>query len=113
MSGTRMSVVFLLFTLFIGLTSAFDAYLNLKYPVIAALEENPLACWILQEHGDGDQARAVLLALKFGGTVIVLVVLHGLFSLRRTRPWAWIAAVVLSAFQLIILFYMTGGFQFV
>jgi hypothetical protein len=104
-------VLFLLLTLFVGLASAFDAYLNLKFPVTAPVEENPLACWILKVNGDGHDARAMLLGLKFAGTLIALHILWGLFSLKRTRRWAWVAAVALSVFQLIILFYMTDSFR--
>jgi hypothetical protein len=104
-------LLFVLLTLFIGLASAFDAYLNLKYPVVAATEENVLARWILQHNGDNEQARAVLIGLKFGGTLVALHVLWMLFCVPRTRNWAWLAAGALSVFQASILFYMTEGFR--
>src|SRR5262249_1730585 len=107
----RPATLFLLLTLFVGLASAFDAYLNLKYPVTVASEENPLARRILEVSGDNDFARARLLGLKFGGTLIALHVLWWLFSVRRTRPLAWAAVSVLVVFQGSLLFYMTDGFR--
>jgi hypothetical protein len=107
----RPTTLFLLLTLLIGLSSAFDAYLNLKYPVTVMTEENPLARQILKKSGDNDFARARLLGLKFGGTLIALHVLWWLFSVRRTRSWAWAAVSVLMVFQGSVLFYMTDGFR--
>lgn len=110
--GFRLPLLFALLTMIVGLTSTFDAYLNLKYPVVVALELNPLARWILQDNGDGDHARAVMLSLKFAGTMAVIVILWLLFHFPSTRFWAWIIVGAISAFQVSVLCYMTEGFQF-
>ncbi len=93
--------------LFIGLTSAYDAYLNLRYPVTAQVEENPIAKWILQASGDD---VPLLIGLKFAGTlaclgVLVLVYLH-------KKASAMLIASTVASVQGMVLWYLTDGFQF-
>lgn len=104
--------VFPALCLFVGLSSMYDAYLNVKYPVVAAAEENPLARMLLEAHADEDDARSVLIGAKVAGTLLVVAVLATLFAVRRTREMAWSAAGFLAAFQCGVLAYMTDGFRY-
>jgi len=104
--------VFLALCLFVGLSSMYDAYLNVKYPVVAAAEENPIARWILEAHADEDDARSVLIGAKVVGTLLVVGILATLFAVRRTRDMAWTAAASLCVVQVGVLLYMTEGFRY-
>lgn len=104
--------VFLALCLFVGLSSMYDAYLNVKYPVVAAAEENPIARWILEAHADADDARSALIGAKLVGTLLVVGILATLFALRRTRDMAWSVAASLAVFQCGVLAYMTDGFRY-
>jgi hypothetical protein len=112
----RTVVPFLLFallTLQVGLSSVFDAYLNLKYPVTADTEENPLAGLFFQFISNQDHARAALLCAKFAGTLLTVVILLALFHFQRTRSWAWIIVCALVLTHGLVLLYMTDGLRFV
>jgi hypothetical protein len=91
--------------LFIGWVSAYDAYLNLRYPVTALTEENPLARWILEASGND---LPLFIALKFAGTLVCLGVLALYYRLRPSNALA--CAALVSAAQAWVLIYLTDSF---
>ena len=101
------NIIYATLWLFIGWVSAYDAYLNLRYPVTAQVEENPVAKWILEASSDD---VPLLIGLKFAGTLAC----HGLLVvvyLIRKRTAMLIAAGVASV-QAMVLVYLTDGFTF-
>src|SRR5690348_13304567 len=75
-------LVFAALWLFIAMVSAFDTYLTVRFPEsLNVLELNPLACALLRTAG---WQPALLVGLKFFGTVLVLGILMLLhFRSRR------------------------------
>ncbi|HWB12438.1 MAG TPA: hypothetical protein VG826_24650 [Pirellulales bacterium] len=90
---------------FVGLVSAYDAWLVIKYwESIVQLEQNPF-CQYLIAVGEGDWS--IFLRAKTGGTVAVLSVLAGLY--RSNRRLALPVTAAVSLFQLGLLAYLTFG----
>lgn len=94
-------VKFLMFSflwIFIGLVSAYDAFLNLKYPVTVEIEKNPVAKHLLSNVGFVE-----LFGLKFAGTIIALGILAVLYKISDRIAFS--CAVPLSMFQCFLLYY--------
>jgi hypothetical protein len=95
-----------LFILFLAVTagiSSADAYLNLKYPVTSAVEENPIARWILlRSHND----VALLISLKLFGTSLVIGLLCLGYWLNKRA--ALIIAGAIATVQVVILLHIIG-----
>lgn len=91
---------------FVGMVSAYDGWLVVKYwESIQQLERNPV-CKYLIELGNGDSS--IFVRAKASGTLAVLSVLA---SLYRAKPrLAMPVAVAISLFQLGLLFHLTGHF---
>jgi hypothetical protein len=81
--------------------SAVDAYLNMKYPVCVATEENPVARYILHLSSND---IALLISLKLFGTVTAVALLMAYYSIRKMA--ATVVAVVLAITQLLLMAYM-------
>ncbi|HVX12250.1 MAG TPA: hypothetical protein VHC22_13800 [Pirellulales bacterium] len=89
--------------LFVGLVSAYDAWLVVKYwDSILEFERNPVCSYFITL-GDGNWD--LFLRAKTSGTLAVLSVLIGLY--RRNRRLALPVAGALSGFQLALLVYLT------
>jgi hypothetical protein len=90
---------------FVGLVSAYDAWLVIKYwESIPELEKNPF-CQYLIALGAGDSS--IFLRAKTGGTVAVLSVLAWLY--RNNRRLALPVTAAVSLFQFGLLLYLTFG----
>ncbi len=101
-SNLTLGLFIIFLTVAAGISSA-DAYLNLRYPVTAAVEENPLARWILlRSHND----VALLISLKLFGTSLVI----GLLCLGYWvhRRGALIVAGAIALVQVVILLHIVG-----
>lgn len=74
-------------SLFIGLISAYDSYLTVKYvDFLQGLELNPIGRWLMgldEPMMQESPQIALFLGCKFAGTVIVLFVLQMLWMWRR------------------------------
>jgi len=92
-------------SLCIGLISAYDSYLTIKYfASLKALEINPVGRWMMGlDSGpiDGVSHIALFLGCKFAGTVIVLFVLQMIWFWRRR--WSGVIALKVALFQLALL----------
>lgn len=92
-------------SLCIGLISAYDSYLTIKYfASLKALELNPVGRWMMGlDSGpiDGVSHIALFLGCKFAGTVIVLFVLQMIWFWRRR--WSGVIALKVALFQLALL----------
>lgn len=103
-SASKLTLgVFIFFLAVAAGVSAADAYLNLKYPVTAAVEENPMARWILlRSHND----VALLISLKLFGTSLAI----GLLCLGYWvhRRGALMIAGVIALVQVVILLHIVG-----
>ncbi len=90
---------------FVGLVSAYDGWLVVKYwESITQLERNPLCQYFIWlGHGDW----SIFLRAKTSGTLAVLSVLAGLY--RSNRRLALPVAVAVTVFQLALLLYLTFG----
>jgi hypothetical protein len=73
---TREMAIFLTALLVIISAASVDTYLNIKYPIIAIEEENPLARWILFL---SDNDIALLISLKFLGTTLAIIILFFIY----------------------------------
>lgn len=97
--------------LFIGLVSAYDAYLTMAYaPFLVHLESNPLGREIMSlDEGMFISLNkiAFFLGLKFAGTVCAMTAIQMLYHYRRR--WAVPVAVALGVFQLLLLAYLQFG----
>lgn len=95
----RGGTVFHFLWLFIGLVSAFDAYLVLRYEdLIYYLECNPVGRFLLEV----DPRRpALFVGTKFLGTIVVLYLLLGIYHSNQ-RVGRWMAASI-AVFQLLLL----------
>ncbi|MGH7135295.1 MAG: hypothetical protein ACREHD_06105 [Pirellulales bacterium] len=98
-----MQISFLLMWLFVGLVSAYDAWLVVKYwDTILLLERNPVCAYFIRL---GDGRSDIFLRAKTSGTLTVLSVLAGLY--RNNRRLAYAVTGALSGFQLVLLAYLT------
>lgn len=86
----------------IGIVSAYDAFLAMKYrEELPYIESNFIGQLLLIINGDDP---AVFLGVKFVGTVMVLGILANLY---HTRPqWAMAVAYGVAAFQVGLCFYL-------
>ncbi len=88
---------------FIGLVSAYDAYLVEEFQdCILNLEQNPVGHYLLKV-GGGDVS--IFVRVKAAGTLIVLTAMAGIY--HRNRRLAFPITMTLAAFQLALLLYMT------
>ena len=93
---------FFLMWLFVGLVSAYDAWLAVKYwDSIVEMERNPICAYFISL-GNGDSG--LFLRAKTSGTLTVLSVLAGLY--RNNRRLALPVAGAVSGFQLGLLLYL-------
>lgn len=89
--------------LIVAIVSVHDAFLVvLNDDVIAQFEQNPLGRWLLDLQG-GDIWLFVL--VKLMGTAVVCATLIVLYRIRRQIAMS--VAIVLAAFQLALLGYLT------
>ena len=96
---------FLAMWLFIGLVSAYDAYLVERYSEsIVDMEENPVGQYLLEIDNGG---TSLLIRTKAGGTAIVLCILVLLYT--RCRRIALPVVKSIAAFQFCLLMYLTIG----
>lgn len=99
----QWQIGFLLMWLFVGLVSAYDAWLVVKYwDSILELEKNPVCAYFIRI---GDGQSDIFLRVKTSGTLTVLSILAGLYRNHRRVAWAVTGAV--SCFQLGLLAYLT------
>jgi hypothetical protein len=92
---------FYLLWIVIGWISAADLYLNLNLGLTAAVEENPIARFLLiYLHDD----LSAFMGIKFAGTVLALGILSWAF-LRKPITALW-ATRVIAALQVAALSYM-------
>jgi hypothetical protein len=91
--------------LFIGLVSAFDTYLTVKFQDSLEIEElNPLARMLLQLDG---WDPALFIGVKFLGSVMVLGILAALHL--SDRRIGLVIATAIASFQLGLLGYLVLG----
>lgn len=93
--------LFIVCLLTITVISSIDAYINIKYGITSAYEENPIARKILQNTNDD---LGLLMALKMMGTVTVTAILTCGFFVKRN--YTLVIATMLAIFQIGILTYM-------
>jgi hypothetical protein len=93
--------------LFIAVVSAYDGYLNLRYPVTVENEENPIAQCILRATGND---APLLISLKFLGTSVCLAFLLSCYV--RKKQLAWVITSSLVVVQGAVLIYLTDGLLF-
>jgi hypothetical protein len=85
-------VLFIVSLLVIIGFAGIDTFLNIKYPVRAEVEENPIARWLLQvSHND----LGLLMAVKMAGTSLASCVLVVIYQRRRDMALAIAASVAL------------------
>lgn len=101
MKQGSLQVIFVLFVFAILTVSAVDTYLNLRYPVTADTELNPLAAWILKASADD---LPLLISLKVFGTGTVMFLLAFMFQ-KRSETTVVITGI-LACLQVTLLFYM-------
>lgn len=102
-AGQRFEFGFLLMWLFVGLVSAYDAWLVVKYwDTILLLERNPVCAYLIRL---GNGHSDIFLRAKTSGTLAVLSILAGLY--RNNRRMAYAVTAALSGFQLGLLAYLT------
>lgn len=99
------------FKLVIGLVSALDIFLTIKYvSCLPALEMNPIGRWMMSlDSGpecELDQA-AVFIAFKFMGNFLTLAVIELVAWWRR--PHATIVACSVAFAQIVLLYYLLYG----
>jgi hypothetical protein len=94
-------VICLMLWLFVAFVSAYDTYLNVRHPVTAATELNPMARFLLQA---SDNDLALLIATKLFGTTIVLSFL--LLALFYKRNNAYVVVFCVAMAQLAVLMYL-------
>jgi hypothetical protein len=87
------AIIYLSLWLFVAFVSAYDTYLNIRYPVTAKAELNPLAKFVLEASADD---LALLIALKLFGTVIVLSILQLAYAYKRGHAFVIVSAVALA-----------------
>lgn len=97
------SIGFFAMWFFVGLVSAYDAWLVVKYwESITQMEQNPL-CQYFIALGEGDWS--IFVRAKTSGTLAVLGVLAGLY--RNNRRLALPVFSAVSLFQFGLLLYLT------
>lgn len=93
---------FFVLWLVIGVVSAYDAFLAMKYRIdLPLMEQNLIGRALLELDGDGP---AMFLGVKFVGTITVLGVLANLYHVRP--QWAMTVAYGVSAFQIGLVMYL-------
>ena len=98
----RTTLAFALCCTWIAAVSVHDAILVIvHHELISQFERNPLGTWLLQLHG-GEVWLFVV--VKLAGTAAVCTVLVRLYRYRSDI--ALLVAVVLSCFQLLLLFHL-------
>ncbi len=94
--------------LVIGMVSAYDIYLTVKYVnSLGSYELNPIGRWLMSlDDGPDCELRQVagFIAAKFAGNFIALSVLEFLASWKRTVATA--VAMPLALFQLSLLYFL-------
>lgn len=96
-------ISFLLMWLFVGLVSAYDAWLVVKnWDSILQFEKNPVCAYFIRI---GNGHSGIFLRVKTSGTLAVLSILAGLYRSKPRVAWAVTGAV--SSFQLGLLAYLT------
>lgn len=91
--------------LFIGLVSAYDTYLSIKFQELLPIHElNPVGRWLLEIDGG---SCAAFMGCKFLGTSLALGILQLLYFAWRTV--ALTVATVLAALQAMLAWYLTYG----
>lgn len=97
--------------LFIGLVSAYDAYLTMAYSTsLIQMEHNPVGRLVMGLDASmyPDLRKvAVFLGIKFSGTILAISMIHMLFHFRR--HWAVPIAWTIALLQLILLAYLQFG----
>ena len=95
----------------IGLVSAYDVYLTIKYvDSLPFMELNPIGRWLMMlDAGPECQLSqiAAFIASKFAGNFIAICVIELLASWKRTT--ASIVAVGVASFQLLLLYFLIFG----
>jgi hypothetical protein len=88
--------------LFIGLVSAIDTYLTIRFrDLMWQLEKNPMGRFLIALD-DGNVT--VFIRVKAAGTVVVMSVLAGLYVYRR--HWSFPITSSIAAFQFALLIYV-------
>lgn len=105
LSRRGMSIGFLAMWFFVGLVSAYDGWLVVKYwESILDMERNPFCQYLIALD---ERDSSIFLRFKTSGTVAVLSVLAGLY--RSNRRLALPVTVAVTFFQLGLLLYLTFG----
>lgn len=107
LTRTMRTATFLAMLTSLAGMSAVDAYLNLKFPVKAHSEENPVAKAVLQSSGDDTH---FLISLKLFATALALSLLTSLFYHVPNK--ALTAAVVVALLYAAAICYMMWGIWF-
>lgn len=104
-------LVLLICKLTIGLVSAYDIFLTIKYvESLPSLELNPIGRWLMQlDSGPECQLDqiACFITAKFSGNFITLTVLEFLGTWKRSI--ATVVAIAVAAAQLILLGFLVHG----
>jgi hypothetical protein len=97
--------------LLIGLISAYDVYLTIKYVgALPTYELNPVGRWLMRLDSGPTcelQQIAAFITAKFAGNLIALSVIELLASLNRSMAGA--VALPVAAFQVWLLYYLMVG----
>lgn len=97
--------------LVIGMVSAYDVYLTIKYvESLPSMEINPIGRWLMMlDCGPECQLSqtACFIASKFAGNFLVLAILELVASWRK--PLASLVAVAVAAFQLGLFYFLLFG----
>lgn len=104
-------VVLLACKLIIGLVSAYDIFLTIKYvESLPSLELNPIGRWLMQLDSGPDcqlDQIACFITAKFSGNFITLALIEFLGSWRRSI--ATVVAISVATAQLILLGFLVHG----
>ena len=98
----------------IGLVSAYDVFLTIKYvEYLPLLEVNPIGRWLMgleQEMGPAPTCELAqiggFIAAKFSGNFIALATIELIAVYRRS--WAVVIAASIALLQLVLLFVLTN-----
>lgn len=92
----------------ISSVAAFDIYLTIKYvSFLNVYERNPLGRWLMALDNGPEvetQQIAAFITVKFLGTILVILIIHGLASWRVDL--AGLVAVSIAIFQLGLVYYL-------
>ncbi|MEZ6136960.1 MAG: hypothetical protein R3C53_18855 [Pirellulaceae bacterium] len=98
----------------IGLVSAYDVFLTVKYyESLPTMELNPIGRWLMQlENGPDCQLNQIagFVAAKFAGNFIVIGVIELLVTWRKSV--ATLVAIAMAIFQLGLLYILLAGKPF-